>query len=478
MLQSIMKNLFTIVCSIYIYKKLLNIKNKTFIELSALPFALTLSYLMAYIRMYLPALTIIVLAFFFSIYCLFIYKKDILLTLTVTTISIGISYFLYTVSVIIFMPVTSILYINYKDSVIMNNIGILSAGLGQSCLSILLFKIKKFKNGIPDIERKYKTDTIIYISVLLILATTLIYEYENTLMIITVLFFFTILFGLTIFLWWRKRLADKYINKVYERNIKILEDTLSTQKTEIENLSKIIHKDNKVLSALRLAVNEQYSNNGENSAELQNLLNEITHLEDERKECLTNYEQTTKTLPKTGVFSTDMIINYLLKRANKESIIFDVSITGDIPYMVSDAIDTYDLNTMLADLGENAIIATSHSAVKNILLIIGYRENTAFFDIYDSGSAFDAGVIASIGKRRHTTHKNTGGSGIGLMTTYELINKYHATFEIEELYNNKLFTKRVSVLFDNNSRIAIYSNRPEIIAACKSRSDIQLHPIP
>lgn len=478
MLQSIMKNLITIICSIYIYKKLLNIKNNAFIELSALPFALVLSYLMAYIRIYLPALTMIVLALFFSIYCFFIYKKDILLTLTVTTISVGISYFLYTVSVIIFMPITSILYINYKDSVIMNNIGILSAGLGQACLSILLFKIKKFKNGIPDIERKYKTDTIIYISVLLILATTLIYEYENTLMVITVLFFFTILFGLTIFLWWRKRLSDKYINKVYERNIRILEDTLSTQKTEIENLSKIIHKDNKVLSALRLAVNEQYSNNGENSAELQNLLNEITHLEDERKECLTNYEQTTKILAKTGVFSTDMIINYLLKRANKESIIFDVSITGDIPYMVSDAIDTYDLNTMLADLGENAIIATSHSAVKNVLLIIGYRENTAFFDIYDSGSEFDAGVIANIGKRRHTTHKDTGGSGIGLMTTYELINKYHATFEIEELYDNKLFTKRVSVLFDNNSRIAIYSNRPEIIAACKSRSDIQLHPIP
>lgn len=478
MLQSIMKNLFTIVCSIYIYKKLLNIKNNSFKELSALPFALVLSFLMTYIRIYLPILTIIILALFLSIYCFFVYKKDILLALTVTSISIGISYFLYFVSVIIYIPVASILYINIKNSFIMSIIGILLAELGQVCLIVLIFKIKRFKNGIPDIDRKYKTDTIIYISVLLLLATTLIYVYKNTLMIITVLFFFTIMFGLTIFLWWRKRLADKYINKVYERNIRILEDTLSTQKTEIENLSKIIHKDNKVLSALRLAVNEQYSNNGENSAELQNLLNEITHLEDERKECLTNYEQTTKTLPKTGVFSTDMIINYLLKRANKESIIFDVSITGDIPYMVSDAIDTYDLNTMLADLGENAIIATSHSAVKNILLIIGYRENTAFFDIYDSGSAFDAGVIASIGKRRHTTHKDTGGSGIGLMTTYELINKYHATFEIEELYNNKLFTKRVSVLFDNNSRIAIYSNRPEIIAACKSRSDIQLHPIP
>ncbi len=478
MLQSLIKGFFTIICSIYIYKKLLNIKKNTFIEISSLPFALVLSYLMAYIRIHLPALTIIVLAIFFSMYCFFIYKKNILITLTVTTVSIGISYFLYTVSVIIYIPVASILYFNIRNSFIMSIIGVLLAGLWQFFLCYVMFKIKRLKNGIPDIEKITESDTAVYISVILLLASSLIYLDESSFTISLVLIFFTILFGLTIFLWWRKRLSDKYINKVYERNINILEDTLSTQKTEIENLSKIIHKDNKVLSALRLAVNELYSNKDGNSAELQKLLDEITHLEAERKDCLTNYEQTTKTLPKTGVFSTDMIINYLLKRATKDSIIFDVSITGDIPYMVSDAIDTYDLNTMLADLGENAIIATAHSTIKNILLIIGYRDNTAFLDIYDSGSEFDAGVIASIGKRRHTTHKDTGGSGIGLMTTYELINKYHATFEIEELYNNKLFTKRVSVLFNNNSGITIYSNRHEIIAACKSRTDIQLQTTP
>lgn len=479
MLQSIIRYFLTVNCSVYVYKKLINIKEMTRLELLIFPFALITSYIIAVILMHIPFLTIFALSLFICIYCHFIYKKRIVISIAVITMSVGISYFLYAISVVILTPITSILYFNIDNtSIVANNSITLLFGVCQNFLAFLLFRIKRFKNGIPDIEKITESDTAIYISVILLLASSLIYIDKNTLIIPLILVFLTILFGLTIFLWWRKRLSDKYINKVYERNIRILEDTLSTQKTEIENLSKIIHKDNKVLSALRLAVNEQYSNNGENSAELQNLLNEITHLEDERKECLTNYEQTTKILAKTGVFSTDMIINYLLKRANKESIIFDVSITGDILYMVSDAIDTYDLNTMLADLGENAIIATSHSAVKNVLLIIGYRENTAFFDIYDSGSEFDAGVIANIGKKRHTTHKDTGGSGIGLMTTYELINKYHATFEIEELYDNKLFTKRVSVLFDNNSRIAIYSNRPEIIAACKSRSDIQLHPIP
>ncbi len=476
MLKSVIRYFFTMICSVYCYRKLLNIKKYTLVEICIVPFSIITAFFIAFININIPFLTVIFLAFFTNIIYYFVYKKELILSLITTTLSVSISHFLFGISIFILIPITSILYIKISNKFILSILTIVLVGICQNFIMYLIFKIKRFKHGIPDI--KYKSDTAIYLSVLLLLSASFSYQYKDMLTITTAIFFLAILFGLTIFLWWRKRLSDKYINKVYERNIRILEDTLSTQKTEIENLSKIIHKDNKVLSALRLAVNEQYSNNGENSAELQNLLNEITHLEDERKECLTNYEQTTKILAKTGVFSTDMIINYLLKRANKESIIFDVSITGDILYMVSDAIDTYDLNTMLADLGENAIIATSHSAVKNVLLIIGYRENTAFFDIYDSGSEFDAGVIANIGKRRHTTHKDTGGSGIGLMTTYELINKYHATFEIEELYNNKLFTKRVSVLFDNNSRIAIYSNRPEIIAACKSRSDIQLIPIP
>lgn len=476
MFPSVIRYLFTIICSVYGYKKLLNIQKDVLAEICIIPFSIITAFLISFINAKIPILTIIFAVLFINIFCYFVYKKELIISLITVTLSVGISHFLFGISIFILIPITSILYIKLNNAFILDILGMILVGICQNFIMHIIFKIKRFKHGIPDI--KCKSDTAIYLSVLLLFSASLNYQYKDKLTITTVIFFLAILFGLTIFLWWRKRLSDKYINKVYERNIRILEDTLSTQKTEIENLSKIIHKDNKVLSALRLAVNEQYSNNGENSAELQNLLNEITHLEDERKECLTNYEQTTKILAKTGVFSTDMIINYLLKRANKESIIFDVSITGDIPYMVSDAIDTYDLNTMLADLGENAIIATSHSAVKNVLLIIGYRENTAFFDIYDSGSEFDAGVIANIGKKRHTTHKDTGGSGIGLMTTYELINKYHATFEIEELYDNKLFTKRVSVLFDNNSRIAIYSNRPEIIAACKSRSDIQLHPIP
>ncbi len=474
MLQTILKYIFTVFCCIYVYKKLLNIRKNTKTELIIFPCAVIISFIITLIRLHMPILTIASCVILISIYCHILYKKDYILSLVITTISIGISYFLNALSVLLLIPMSSILYFSIDNVLILDIVGIILIGVLQNTLSIVLFKIKRFKNGIPDIERKYKTDTIIYVTVLLMLATSLIYEYKNTVMVITILFFFIIMFGLTILLWWRKRISDKYINKVYERNIKILEDTLDTQKTEIENLSKIIHKDNKVLSALRLAVSEQSKNNSENNAELQKLLTEITHLEDERKECLTDYEQNTKVLPKTGVYSTDMIISYLYKRAAKESIAFDISITGDIPYMVTDAVDTYDLNTMIADLGENAIIATSNSSTKSILLIIGYREGTAFFDIYDSGADFDAGVIANLGKRRHTTHKNTGGSGIGLMTTYELVNKYHATFEIEELYGNKLFTKRVSVLFDNNSRIAVHSSRPEIIAACKTRNDIQL----
>ncbi len=473
MLQSVIKYIFTIFCCVYVYKNLLHIKKFTTREVLLIPLAIIMSFIIALIKTHMPLLVVISLVIFIDLYCYFIYKKDFIASLTIITIAIGISYFIYALSVISLIPVTSILYMNINDALLLDNIGIILFGIVQNLIAILLFRIKRFKNGIPDINSKY-SDTVSYLSILILLASSLIYQYIYLSNVVSILVFLTIMFGLTILLWWRKRISDKYINKVYERNIKILEETVETQKTEVENLSKIIHKDNKVLSALRIAVIEQSKLNVDNNPELQKLLTEIMHLEDERREFLTDYEQNTKTLPKTGVFATDMILGYLHKRSVRESILFDVTIMGDIPYMVTDAVDTYDLNTMIADLGENAIIATSGAPTKNILLIIGYRDNIAFFDIYDSGSNFDAEVIADIGKRRHTTHKDTGGSGIGLMTTYELINKYHATLEIEELDNNNLFTKRVSILFNNSALISIHSNRPEIIVACNTRNDIHL----
>lgn len=114
------------------------------------------------------------------------------------------------------------------------------------------------------------------------------------------------------------------------------------------------------------------------------------------------------------------------------------------------------LNTLLADLGENAIIATAKAERRNILLSLSVRNKQYCIDFFDSGTDFDAGVIEHLGKKRYTTHKSEGGSGIGLMTTLEILEKKKGSFELEEFQKNCLFTKRVSIILHLHRCIPIH----------------------
>ena len=49
--------------------------------------------------------------------------------------------------------------------------------------------------------------------------------------------------------------------------------------------------------------------------------------------------------------------------------------------------------------------------------------------------------------------------------------KEHASFVIEEL-NNSIYSKRISLLFDNKDKYLIISNRFQQISSIQSRSDL------
>lgn len=71
-------------------------------------------------------------------------------------------------------------------------------------------------------------------------------------------------------------------------------------------------------------------------------------------------------------------------------------------------------------------------------------------DIFDSGVAFEQETLINFGREKTTTHANAGGSGIGLMTVFEILNFYSASFIIEEFSDSdNTFSKKISVKFDN-----------------------------
>lgn len=477
-LSSTIKYFFIALGSIYGYTKILHFKPVKKEYYFAVLFSLLTSPLIGFVRETIPPFTIYTALFCIIIFCRQFTNapsKNILLTLCIAMLSFGINYTLSTLSLLIAAPFFYYAFPHYLDTYFLKSVTYLFANILQIVFLVLIFQIPRLKKGIPDIEKNFSNEVGILISMPLLFISPL-FSIKNKSSVLTMFaVFLTLTTGIIIFLWWHKYLLNNYIHKAQNQTIKILEDTIAEQKEELDKLSKIIHKDNKLIGALYLSVQELYANTRtEQSRDLQK---ELEILSEERKGILYHYENSGEHLPKTKVFSTDVIISYLFKRALEKDIHFDVAVSGDIRYMTEFVLEEALLNTLLADLGENAVIATAKAEHRNILLSLGIREKYYCIDFFDSGADFDARVIENLGQKRYSTHKSEGGSGIGLMTTLEILEKKKGSFELEEFQENCLFTKRVSIVLDRRCRIKVYSCRKDILAVCSRRGrDILLCP--
>lgn len=95
-------------------------------------------------------------------------------------------------------------------------------------------------------------------------------------------------------------------------------------------------------------------------------------------------------------------------------------------------------------------------------------------DIYDNGVDFDVDTLSKLGLERVTTHADTGGSGIGFMTTFETLKKAYASLIITEFENKTSFSKSISFRFDGESAFIIRSYRGEELNKGITRNDIMI----
>ena len=220
---------------------------------------------------------------------------------------------------------------------------------------------------------------------------------------------------------------------------------------------------NKLIPAMESAVEEILGCNSPDEQKEKSLalLSQLKSMSSERITILSDYENQHKTLVQTGIFSIDASLKYLMNRAIKDNTAFDVSVACDVNEAVNDLISENDLNTLILDLGENALIAVQKSEIRNVLIVFGSENESFTVSIYDSGLPFEQQVIENLGKRRITTHRKTGGSGIGLMTTAQLLKKHNASLMIDESIDNESYVKKVSVIFDglNQLRVITQTNK-------------------
>lgn len=463
------KYLTLIICSFYTYCKLLNISRPHcryvyfFIGIPCL--SLGMSFLEI---VFLPTIDLILisLSFFFL---LRITKTTPEASITTTIVSYGISYIALSLSAFI-VGVVMVYILHVSSASYSHMLSQVYTAFIQILITILLFHPKRFRKGMPFITNKLNSFSFMIIS----LMTLFIFEIAKTgsdNFIYLFPFLLIFLMALFIYMSWKNNITKTYLEKLKEKDLAELNSTLSEKeqyirKLEEENkeLSKIIHSDNKLIPAMLLSVQEFIKDSSSlvpaSSETGVRLLKDLEQLSLHRKDILRTQDERCRSIPETGYSSVDSILKYMKQKAYEMNIHFDIAFSCDMKALIDNNISENDLNTLLADLLENAMIATKYGDCRHVLLSVDMIDNFYSINVFDSGIPFSKEVLVNLGVNHYTTHKADGGSGIGLVTSYELLKKYDASLAIEEFNKDSgLYTKKLSIVFNRLNRYTLFTYR-------------------
>lgn len=469
------KYLFINLITCYMCFKISNFKTLTTnSKLLVLLTSTMLSAILTFCSKFFNPSSVIILAYIvLSFLYFYITKYKLNYSAIVTFISLAIILMLYMVSIFFTLFICVLIF----DTNEQNSIVLIVSMLLQIFTVFLIFKIKRFKNGFSFLKNKDSDyGLVLFLSGIIILIFTELGNFvsksasEYSLIGLALIF-------ISMFLWIKEKITLHYKNLLTKDTIENLQSQLDEQininenmKNEIEKLSKINHKFSSRIPALelyvaklsnKLANDENISDNILESKELINRLS--TEFSNELKINLEN----DFLINKTGIINIDNILEYFYLECINKNISFNVIVKNNIKDSVNNTIPLNLLETLIADMIKNSIIAIEYSSNKNPEILVQFDSNDCFeFRIYDTGIEFEINTLVNLGKERITTHKNDGGSGIGFVTTFETLEETNGSFIIEEYLpnnNNFEYTKCLIFKFDNKGKYIIHSYRYEKI---------------
>jgi len=344
-------------------------------------------------------------------------------------------------------------------------------------LVIVFFKIRRFKNGFNFLKKQNEFIDLIIIniaSIIIFICSVPGIKMEDTVENVgKKIFSLFFIFCIFLFIIIQKTLILSYKQKQLERTVKDYEEEIKEKDKIIERKTEENFRYNKLnhefygrLKSLEITVEDLLKENKFNSEIGEELAVDIKSLTKE----YSNKQKESKDLdklPKTEILEIDNMFYYMRTEAAKKNIDFNLQITGNIYYMINNIIPKNLLVTLIGDHLKDAIIAidSSNNSYKNILAILGINNDIYELCIYDSGIEFEIDTLLNLGLKPITTHKETGGSGIGFITTFETLNKTKASLIIEEKHSitDTDYTKAVRIRFDNKNEYKIVSYRAEKI---------------
>ena len=329
----------------------------------------------------------------------------------------------------------------------------------------LTFKIKRFRNGFPFLEKRYISLLGVTIALVVFQCYTIVNIINEKLGTIDshILFlaFCIVISIVLIIIWWRTGLLKAYQDSLIAKEIEELYRELTEKENKIieverDNaaLSKIIHRDNKLIPTLENAVKKLYMKHQDEEATI--LMAELNRVCAERHGILKQYRSNSKQLPTTKIYSLDITLDYMKQKACENNIEFDVFVNGNLKHMITNYINEEQLRTIVADLLENAIIAVKSREFRLILIAIGIFNDAYEIRVEDSGICFEKETLHELGKKQTTTHEDEGGMGIGMMEVFKIMKETKASLFILQLSESRRgFTKSICVRFDGKGEFNV-----------------------
>ena len=433
------------------------------------------------------SLRVLLLFTWYLIFVLIYLRNKILTTITISILSFGLSY----LSISISGYIICIFAIPFINSVILYKpIFIFLGGILQNILIYLLFRIKRLRNGMPFLVNNPIINWGVCLGSTLIFYHIYLRKITYQMLSIKIVTMLLIpLLAIALLIWWRHKITQSYVEKLRVDEVELLYKEISDKDLEIEKLhahneqlSGIIHKDNKLIPAMEMAVRNYLQTAAlmkpedarQTGAEL---LGKLERMAEERTGIIHTYQENFSYRQRSGLISIDAIVDYMENRASTLGIEYHYQFDKTLKEMLPAFITEDDAMHLLSDLIENAIIAATHSEKKNIHIHIGFVRSILFIDISDSGIPFTPETYEKFGNIQYTTHAEHGGSGIGLMDIAKLKKQYQFSLQIYEYPENEtIYTKKIRILFDRKAHYLIQSYRAKELRSAILRND--LHVIP
>ena len=406
--------------------------------------------------------SLIVQILLISILYSFVIKVDIGYALIITAICLSINNIIYLIAIIFNYIINN--FYNIQN----NYINLLILILFYIFILYSVLKLKRIKNGISFLSGKLKNEyfniLILNISVIILFSFTIFTSSDIN--FISRIFFMVRIFSAIMFVTIQKSLQLYYKQKMLVKDLEETKEELENKKKEVEALekenlefSKISHSIAHKQKSLEHKLNELSM-----KSEIADELDIKDRIDDLSKNLM---KETIVVLDKTGITEIDDMLSYMQSECVKNKIDFQLQLNGNIYTMINHHIDKEELEILLADHIKNAIIAIGYgdNVNKSILVRLGKIDGSYGLYVYDSGIEFEIETLLNLGKKPSTTHKDSGGTGMGFMNTFDTLRKHNASFIIEE-YGKPVkdnFTKALKFKFNGKNEFKICSYREEEI---------------